>query len=70
MRIMRKRDYFRLEVLGTLLQPILLIVITYFFVAQGWVHNSDVLWEVVMITTVASLLSLGIAWVLEGGKKR
>jgi len=66
---MKKKDYYRIETVRIILYPILLLLLTAFFVSQGWVkpEYSEIVWVIIIIQTLASLLAIGLVYFLKEG---
>jgi hypothetical protein len=68
---MKKKTYYKIETIRILLYPILLLLLTAFFVSQGWVkpEYSEIVWVIIVIQTLASLFAIGLVYFLKEGKK-
>ena len=66
---MPKKKFKRMfEVVQALVFPVCLIVITFFFIGQGWVASEAVkiVWTVIIINVIATLVSIVVAaWFVE-----
>lgn len=64
---MKKKDYFKLQVLGTVLQPIFLVITAMFFLARGWVtpEATGIVWAIIIIEVVADLGTLLALFLVE-----
>ena len=64
-----KKTYYKIETIRILIYPILLLLLTAFFVSQGWVkpEYSEIVWVIIVIQTVASLLAIGLVYFLKEG---
>jgi len=57
---LKKKEYYRIEAIRIMLSPILLFVIAWFSIQQGWIHESQVpiVWTIILLETSAHFLAV------------
>jgi hypothetical protein len=64
---MKKDRYIKREIIQVLVYPVFQLLVTWFCVAVGWikVEHVQVVWSIIIVTVLASLLSVAAVWLFE-----